>query len=219
MTTSLLPLLLASASPRRRQLITLLGLPFTVDVPPADEDAIQEEYTGPLQQLAPWLAEQKALAALTLPEAANRLVITADTTVLLNGAVLGKPRDAEHARDLLLSLRDRWHEVVTGVAVSTLRDGKPLIVSASRTTPVLMRNYSEDEVAAYIATGDPMDKAGAYGIQHPHFQPTARINGCYLAVVGFPLCTLVDLLAQFDVSPARKGRGDAVCPWSERCLR
>ena len=178
---------------------------------------MQERYQGPVEGLAQWLAEHKALEALTLAEAAGHLVITADTTVLLDGKVLGKPRDRDHARELLLSLRNRWHHVVTGVAVSRLSNGKPEIYSTSCTTPVLMRPYSEEEIAAYIATGDPLDKAGAYGIQHPDFQPTERINGCYLNVVGLPLCTLVDLLARFDIQPAEEGRKGAGCRWSARC--
>ncbi len=217
MSSTTLPLLLASASPRRRQILSLLGLPYTVCVSPVDEEAMQERYQGPVEGLAQWLAEHKALEALTLAEAAGHLVITADTTVLLDGKVLGKPRDKDHARELLLSLRNRWHHVVTGVAVSRLSNGKPEIYSASCTTPVLMRPYSEEEIAAYIATGDPLDKAGAYGIQHPDFQPTERINGCYLNVVGLPLCTLVDLLARFDVQPAEEGRKGAGCRWSTRC--
>lgn len=214
------PLVLASASPRRRQMLARLGLPYTVCVSPVDEDATQERYQGAIEGLAQWLAEQKAHGALTLPEATDALVITADTTVLLEGEVLGKPRNKAHARELLLSLRDRWHAVVTGVSVSRLRNGTPEICSASCTTPVLMRPYSEAEVAAYIATGDPLDKAGAYGIQHPDFQPTARINGCYLNVVGLPLCKLVQLLARFDVQPQTAGRrevGRFSCAWSERC--
>jgi len=154
------------------------------------------------------------------PYAGGHVVITADTTVLLNGEVLGKPRDKAHARELLLSLRNRWHRVVTGVAVGRMIDGRPVIRSASCMTPVLMRPYSEEEVAGYIATGDPLDKAGAYGIQHPEFQPTARIDGCYLNVVGLPLCVLIQLLAEFDVHPlaeGRKARGWAGCPWSEQC--
>lgn len=213
------PLLLASASPRRRQIIAKLGLPFTVAVAPTDEDAAQKHYIGPVEQLGQWTAEHKAMATLTLPEASNRIVITADTTVLLDGKELGKPRDAAHARALLLSLRGRWHHVVTGVVVSTITGGKIQMYGASCTTPVLMRPYSEEEVAAYIATGDPLDKAGAYGIQHPQFQPTERIDGCYLNVVGLPLCTLVDLLARFDVYPIDQGLKGTDCPWSERCIR
>jgi septum formation protein len=226
------PLLLASASPRRRQIIALLGLPYHVTVSPVDEDAISATYDGPNEELARWLAVEKARAIL--PHAADQIVIAADTTVLLGDAILGKPRDAAHARELLLALRDRWHRVVTGVAVSVMIDDEPIIHSARCTTPVLMRPYSEDEIAAYIATGDPMDKAGAYGVQHPGFQPTAQVQGCYLNVVGLPLCTLVNLLAAFGIQLGRDqsapthvqaiqpGRDQSaptgVCPWSVRCL-
>ena len=100
MSSTTLPLLLASASPRRRQILSLLGLPYTVCVSPVDEEAMQERYQGPVEGLAQWLAEHKALEALTLAEAAGHLVITADTTVLLDGKVLGKPRDRDHAGEL-----------------------------------------------------------------------------------------------------------------------
>jgi septum formation protein len=212
-----IPLILASASPRRRQILARLGLPYTVAISPVDEDAVQQRYAGPSEGLAQWLAEQKAIRALTLPEAEHALVITADTTVILDGTVLGKPCDKTHARELLLSLRGRWHHVVTGISVARLHNAQPELHSASCTTPVLMRPYSEEEIAAYIATGDPLDKAGAYGIQHPDFQPTARINGCYLNVVGLPLCVLVCLLAEFDVQPGTAERQQGGCPWSERC--
>lgn len=215
--TTPLPLLLASASPRRRQIIKLLGLPFDTAVAPTDEDAAQKLYHGPIEGLAQWTAAHKALMMFTRPESANYLVVTADTTVLLNGEELGKPRDAAHARELLLSLRGRWHRVVTGVVVSAMLDGKLHARGDSCTTPVLMRNYSEEEIDDYIATGDPLDKAGAYGIQHPQFQPTERIAGCYLNVVGLPLCTLVKLLADFGVHPANRGQAETACPWSERC--
>jgi septum formation protein len=197
----LLPLLLASASPRRRQIISTLGLPFTVGVSPTNEEAMERAYQGPIDGLAPWLAAHKALMMLMQPETTNRLIVTADTTVLLDDKVLGKPRDGEHARELLLALRGRWHRVVTGVVVSACIDGQIHLRSASCTTPVLMRQYSEEEITAYIASGDPLDKAGAYGIQNTAFQPTERIDGCYLNVVGLPVCVLVGLLAEFKVYP------------------
>jgi len=215
MTTSLL---LASASPRRRQIIAKLGLPFTFCVSPADEDTAAGRYRGPGEGLAPWLAKHKLASVLNLPEAADRMVIAADTTVLLDDVSLGKPRDEEHARKLLLRLRGRWHHVVTGVAVSYFIDGKRQMRSASCITPVLMRRYSNEEIASYIASGDPLDKAGAYGIQHPGFQPTARIDGCYLNVVGLPLCVLVDLMGEFNVWPVLRGQDREGCPWSEQCL-
>lgn len=217
--SSLLPLLLASASPRRRQLITQLGLPYTVGISPTDETAAQQHYTGPVEGLGVWTAAHKAIMALTLPEAANRLVVAADTTVILDGKELGKPRDKAHARELLQALRGRWHRVITGVVVCTAHDGQIVLYSDSCSTPVLMRPYSDAEIDAYIATGDPLDKAGAYGIQHPQFQPTERIDGCYLNVVGLPLCTLVSLLAKFDLYPATQTPMVAdTCPWSEKCL-
>ncbi len=216
-----IPLLLASASPRRRQILQLLGLPYTVCIPPVDEDAAQVRFPGLAEELALWTAKHKAAETLKLPEAANRLVITADTTVLLNGEILGKPTDEAHARQLLLTLRGRWHHVITGIAVSRKIDGQHKIQATSCITPVLMRNYSIDEIDAYIASGDPMDKAGAYGIQHSDFQPTQNIDGCYLNVVGLPLCVLVDLLAEFDVYPVLSGQRqngqEIACPWSEKC--
>lgn len=215
-------LLLASASPRRRQIISTLGLPYTIGVSPTDEDAAQATYRGPIDGLAQWTAAHKALGALTLPEASNALVVTADTTVLLDQQVLGKPRDEEHARALLRSLRGRWHRVVTGVVVSAIIDGQITMFGSSQMTPVLMRPYSDEEIDAYIASGDPMDKAGAYGIQNPDFQPTERIDGCYLNVVGLPLCTLVELLARFDVHPQSERVEHPACPccpWSERHLQ
>jgi septum formation protein len=216
-----LPLLLASTSPRRRQILQLLGLPYTVCTPPVDEDVAQERFRGTVEEMAQWLAKHKAAEALKLREAAGHFVITADTTVLLNGEILGKPRDKAHARQLLLTLRGRWHYVITGVAVSRRIDGQHMIQATSCITPVLMRNYSQAEIDAYIASGDPMDKAGAYGIQHPAFQPTRHIDGCYLNVVGLPLCVLVDLLADFNVYPVIAGQRQndlaIACPWSEKC--
>jgi septum formation protein len=221
MTTTPLPLLLASASPRRRQILQLLGLPYTVCTPPVDEDEAQKRFRGPVEELAPWLAKHKAAEVLKTHKTAGRLVITADTTVLLNGEILGKPRDKAHARQLLLMLRGRWHHVVTGIAVSRKFDGQHSIQATSCITPVLMRNYSVAEIDAYIDSGDPMDKAGAYGIQHPGFQPTRFIDGCYLNVVGLPLCVLVDILADFNVYPILTGQKqdgqEIACPWSEKC--
>jgi MAF protein len=217
MTTENRSLLLASASPRRRQILAQLGLSYDVAVSPGDEDAAQTQYKGPAEGLAQWTATYKALMMFSLPTTGSSVVITADTTVLLDDQVLGKPRDQEHARELLLSLRGRWHRVVTGIVVSRIIDGQLQMQGASCSTPVLMRPYSEEEITSYIATGDPMDKAGAYGIQHTQFQPTERIDGCYYNVVGLPLCTLVSLLAQFDIHPRTTECVNTTCPWSDRC--
>jgi len=197
----------------------LLGLDFTTAVASHDEEILEGNYRGPIEELAQWLAKHKAATALRLPEAAERTVIAADTTVLMGEEILGKPRDKAHARELLLALRGRRHHVITGVAVSGFIDGKRRMLSESCITPVLMRPYSHAEITAYIASGDPMDKAGAYGIQNPDFQPTERIDGCYFNVMGLPVCVLVDLLAEFGIYPARRGPNaeQGPCPWSERC--
>lgn len=211
-------ILLASTSPRRRQIVSLLGIPCVTAVASDGEDEAEKRYRGVPENLAEWLAKYKASIALKLPEAAGRLVVTADTTVLLGNDLLGKPRDKAHALQLLQSLRGRWHHVITGIVVSAKIDGQTIMHSASCVTPVLMRNYSDEEIARYIASGDPMDKAGAYGIQNPAFQPTEQIDGCYLNVVGLPVCILTELLAEFRVYPARQQfRPDTDCPWSEKC--
>src|SRR5450631_701681 len=142
-------LLLASASPRRRQLIQLLGLPVELGVSPIDEEAMQELYQGAPDRLAEWTARHKAMAALELPQASERLVIGSDTTVLLDNEILGKPRDSAHAYALLSSLRGRWHKVVTGVVIAARINGEIQVVSESCTTPVLMRPYSDAEIEAY----------------------------------------------------------------------
>lgn len=211
-----LPLVLASASPRRRQLLNRLGLPYTSLVAPVEEEALHERYIGPVDGLAQWLAEQKALATHTLPDIDGQLVITADTTVILDEEELGKPRNETHAREMLLALRGRKHYVVTGVAVSKMENDKLKVRSERCITPVIMRPYTEKEIVDYIATGDPMDKAGAYAIQSTTFQPVKRIEGCYLNVVGLPLCVLVDLLAEFGVYPIVQPH-DSPCPWSPKC--
>ena len=211
-----LPLVLASASPRRRQLLSRLGLPFTTCVAPVEEEALEERYIGPVDGLAQWLAEQKALATHTLPAIDGHIVITADTTVILGEEVLGKPRSPAHARELLLALRACKHYVVTGVTVSKMEHEKLKVRSERCVTPVIMRPYTEQEIADYIATGDPLDKAGAYGIQSATFQPVKRVEDCYLNVVGLPPCVLVDLLAEFEVYPVVHPHVSP-CPWSTKC--
>ncbi|HLI05489.1 MAG TPA: Maf family protein [Ktedonobacteraceae bacterium] len=211
-----LPLVLASASPRRRELISLLGLPYITCVSPVEEEMLEARYIGPADGLAQWLAEQKALATHTLPGFDGHIVVTADTTVILDDKILGKPRDEEEAREILVALRGRRHYVVTGVAASKVENDILKVQSERVVTPVTMRNYSEKEIAAYVASGEPMDKAGAYGIQNLSFHPVERIDGCYLNVVGLPLCALVDVLAEFNVYPVLHPH-ESPCPWSPRC--
>lgn len=186
------PTILASGSPRRREFMQALGLPYTVHVADIDERNGQDEPPG---ALVARLSREKARAvAVHHPEAA---VIGADTIVTLDGAMLGKPAGAADAEAMLRALRDRPHEVYSGVTVCPPRGADPL--TAVVCTTVWMRPYSDDEIAAYVASGDPMDKAGAYAIQNAAFRPVARLRGCYASVMGLPLRALTDLLARVGI--------------------
>ena len=120
------------------------------------------------------------------------VVIAADTAVVLEGDVLGKPADNAEAARMLHSLRGRVHTVVTGVTLLDSRSGRRL--SRAKITDVTMRHYSDREIAAYIATGEHLDKAGSYAVQDETFRPAQDVHGCYLNAVGFPLCEVVDPL-------------------------
>jgi len=133
------------------------------------------------------LALQKAVAAAR--QHPGRLVLAADTTVADGSEILGKPSDREDARRMLLQLRKRVHLVHT--ALTLIDEGGGKSISECCSTPVEMRDYSDAEIEAYLDTGDPMDKAGAYAIQHPGFRPVVNMAGCFACVIGLPLCHLV----------------------------
>jgi MAF protein len=189
MDTNLL-LILASNSPRRRQLLALGGWVFDILVSNVDETRLPDEEPASYVRR---LAEQKARAVL--PRAgARHLIVGADTSVVIDGDVLGKPASTDEARQMLTRLRGRTHQVFTGIAVLRASDGN--LWTDVVVTDVPMRAYGTAEIENYIATGDPMDKAGAYGIQNPDFQPVASMTGCYASVMGLPLCSLSLLLHQ-----------------------
>jgi MAF protein len=213
-------LYLASASPRRSQLLSATGIAFERFVVPVDEDALTAAYTGPLLRLGEYLAREKGLAAWRALRASGRegRVLSSDTTVLVGGRSLPKPVDRAEAEAMLRELRGREHTVATGVALidpisRTQR-------SATSATRVRMRDYSDEEITAYVASGDSLDKAGAYSIQHPDFQPVATLAGCHLGVIGLPIC-LVSLLlngahaARITQPPLPADAPD--CPWSGQC--
>lgn len=189
-------LILASASPRRQQFLRDLGLDFSIMVADIDETPYTAE--APLA-LARRLATSKArtVAQRCPPDGVPRLVIAADTVVALGQTLLGKPVDAQEATAMLELLCNQVHEVHT--AVSVLAVNKDVQHTRVNTTQVLMRNYSAAEIAAYVATGDPLDKAGAYAIQHRTFDPAQTLAGCLSGVMGLPLGDLRDLLAKFGV--------------------
>ena len=179
------PVILASASPRRRELLGGMGIPFTVRVSEADESLPAGIHPKAAVEL---LARRKG-EAVAAEVTGDCLILAADTLVALGDRALGKPQDEEDAKEMLRTLSGKTHEVHTGVAV--LRGGK--IYSGAATTEVVFRTLSEEEIAAYVATGEPLDKAGAYGIQGLGGALVARISGEFDNVVGLP-CRLADEL-------------------------
>ena len=181
-------LYLASQSPRRRMMMGWLGIPIATTQAELDETPLPGELPA---HLATRLARMKAQAAIA--GRPNTLVLTADTVVDFERESLGKPADAAEAREMLLRLREGGHQVHTGVALAR-PDGETHVRRV--TTDVAMRPYTDAEIEAYIATGDPLDKAGAYAIQHQGFHPVEKVQVCYANVVGLPLCAVVTLLQQ-----------------------
>lgn len=219
-------LILASNSPRRKQLLALGGWAFTILAPPVDESILLGEQPGDYVRR---LAEEKAraaLAALTAERRAGALLVAADTAVVdwlpdgrdgqRRAEIMGKPVDAADAERMLRQLRGRVHQVFTGLAA--LRGEEDALASEVVVTDVPMRDYSEVEMLAYIASGDPLDKAGAYAIQHPGFSPVRNLHGCYANVMGLPVCHLARIVGKFgfqpatDVAEACQGELDYPCP-------
>jgi MAF protein len=192
-----LNIILASGSPRRQAFLKELGLSFDIITASVDETMLPNE--RPVQMVVR-LAEHKAQAvAQMLPaEQHPALIIAADTVVAIDHWILGKPRDSEDAIRILQKLRQRDHTVHS--AVSVLHTGSGQQLTRVNSTRVRMRAYTDDEIRAYVATGDSLDKAGAYAIQHREFSPVERVEGCAAGVMGMPLADLRDLLASFGVS-------------------
>ena len=182
-------IILASASPRRRQLLTQLGLTFTVQAAEIDETMAPGDPVGEVGKLS-----ARKAAAIAAP--ADTLVIAADTIVCMNEQILGKPKSETEALAMLRSLSGRPHRVLTGV---TVRRGEQ-VRTAVEQTAVRFRACSDAELRAYVATGEPMDKAGGYGIQGLAALFVAGIEGDYYNVMGLPLCRLGQLLAEFGIT-------------------
>jgi len=185
-------LILASASPRRQQLLEQIGCSFTVVTSDVDEDNNQVMLP---HELAVHHAQAKAIN-VAAKVGQNDIIIGADTIVVVDGQVYGKPVDMDDARRMLINLAGRTHKVITGIAVvsgsTTLADFV--------TTEVKIAQLSEDEIERYIATGEPMDKAGAYAIQGIGTLFVEGINGCYTNVVGLPLNALAKLMKKVGIS-------------------
>ena len=191
------PVVLASSSPRRRLLLGDLGVRFTVRISDLDE-----AMTAPAEPSAyvASLARQKAeiVAWEALPESVEvpvelaPLVIGADTIVVLDDEILGKPADGKQANRMLRRLRGRSHQVMTALALIDTADRS--VTTRTVTSAVHMADFSDDELAAYVATGEPLDKAGGYGIQRGTAHLISGFTGCYTSIVGFPVCEVAALL-------------------------
>lgn len=186
-------LYLASASPRRRELLTQIGVPFLSQIAPIDESPLPDEAAHAYVERLARAKAQAGLAALAdKPEA---VVLGADTAVVLDGRILGKPADQAEARATLAALSGRSHQVLTAVALASATRVAARVVSSQ----VSFRPLTGAEIDAYWASGEPRDKAGSYAIQGLAAVFVSQLQGSYSAVVGLPLCETAELLAEFAI--------------------
>lgn len=186
-------LILASSSPRRQHLLTFLGVDFQVLTAEIDERVRPGETP---KDYVSRLALSKSQAIKSSP-AVGWVILAADTAVVSENQILGKPVDSIQAANMLRKLRARTHYVFTSISVrDTLTEE---VITDLCVTEVGMRSYHESEIRDYVASGDPLDKAGAYAIQNTGFNPVQKISGCYTNVVGLPLCHLTELLKQMKI--------------------
>ena len=195
----MLPVYLASASPRREKLLAQLNIPFTVLVRPVEENL---DAKLPFGRQVEVLAERKARAAAQ--EVSEGLVIGADTIVVCRDRVLGKPVSAGDAQKMLAFLQGREHAVYTGLAVLQKPSGR--VITAHEQTKVKFKPLTAAQIRCYAATGEPLDKAGAYAIQGLGAVLIEGIEGCYFNVVGLPLARLAEILLAFGVDVLAQGK-------------
>lgn len=182
------PIVLASGSPRRRELLAKMGYTFTICVPDVDEHT-----DAPANEAVAYLAQRKARAVAKEKE--NALIIASDTLVSLEGKALGKPVDAEDAKRMLMRLSGRAHDIYTGVCVIETPQMKEALRVAH--SSVVFRELTEEEIERYVATGEPMDKAGAYAIQGGAGAFVTEIHGSFENIMGLPVDTLAAMLETF----------------------
>ena len=186
-------IILASESPRRQQMLSWIISDFESIPAQIDETPLPGELPYPYCQR---MALGKALhCSEIIPE--GGIVIGSDTTVFIGSQILGKPRDEDHAEEILKRLNGREHLVCTAAAIGKRTGGKLTVLQTVSENTVRFRTMDHDEIRDYIASGDPMGKAGAYGIQNREFHPVESIRGCYAAIMGFPLCHVGVLLHCF----------------------
>jgi len=190
-------LILASQSPRREILLKQIGVNF--ETHPSNIDENMTEIIGP-EDYVRCIAEKKALSVKEHLYSGGHnffVVLAADTIVVLEGVILGKPADESHAFEMLSGLSGKWHEVMTGVSVMDGDENRKL--THVETTRVKIRDLTSDEIWRYIKTREPLDKAGAYGIQGIGALLVEKIEGCYYNVVGLPLYSVSVMLSQFGI--------------------
>jgi septum formation protein len=187
------PIILASNSPRRREMLKQIGLDFAVDPADVDEGVLPDEEPG---AYALRVAQGKAQVAAR--KTGGGIVIAADTIVVLGDRILGKPVDASDAERMLNLLSGREHRVITGLVLLDASSGRSL--ARTSVTRVWFRALSSGEIRSYAASGEPLDKAGAYGIQEKGALLVQKIDGCYFNVVGLPLSLLGEMLSEFGIS-------------------
>lgn len=187
-------IILASASPRRHELLTMVGVPHRIVTSDADEGSV--EYGGDIAAYVSEIAKLKNIAVRTSSEIAkNSVIISADTVVYLpeEDEILGKPKDKDDARRMIRSYSGRAHKVLTGVCIYDVESARE--VKFAESTDVYFRTLTDDEIDEYLSTPSPYDKAGAYGIQEGAAAFVSRIDGDYFNVVGLPVCRLCETLA------------------------
>lgn len=212
-------LILASNSPRRQELLKILGLSFIV-VPPLDLSASRADRgvdeTPLLGEAPPALVQRlsrikaEAVAAnltllapsllISFDKVSQIIIIAADTVVALANTILGKPANAAEATQMLQQLRQHSHQVYSGLTVTLLSGKKSHFITRLHQSTVWMRPYTDAEIATYIASRDPLDKAGAYGIQNKTFAPVERLDGCFASVMGLPLAELATAFKEINLS-------------------
>ncbi len=189
-------IILASTSPRRREILSQIGVPFRVQSVPIDE-SLPENSISSLEFFKSWpqeLASRKALAVSHLEQATP--VLGFDTLVFSSSGILGKPKNADEALTMLQQLNGQTHTVISGVALAL---GGKILGAKTAETSVTFRKLSDRELAEYVQSGEPLDKAGAYGIQGLGAKLVESIGGCYYNVVGLPIAKTLDLLKECEV--------------------
>lgn len=183
-------IILASSSPRRRELFALFELPYRCAAADLDENQLPDE--SPIDYVARLALQKGSAISAELP------VLSADTVVVFEGEILGKPANDDEAREMLRRMRAKMHSVFTALALQ--RESTGLLLQDLCHTQVLMRSYTDAEIESYIQSGDYRDKAGGYAIQHKAFHPVAAVQGCYANVMGLPLCNLTCLLQHAGIA-------------------